>query len=108
MGNFACVDEDSAHAVSILAPYAFHVHAKDWLVHEFEEDFPSGYKTRGCRRLVGCSVGEGNMPIKRCLAILKSAGYDGYVSIEYEGPNDCIEGIRLGIENLKSFGVTTE
>jgi sugar phosphate isomerase/epimerase len=48
------------------------------------------------------------MPIKRCLAILKSAGYDGYVSIEYEGPNDCIEGIKLGIENLKSFGVTTE
>ncbi len=108
MGNFACVDEDSAMAVSRVAPYAFHVHAKDWLVHDFDEDFPSGYHTRGCRRLVGCAVGEGNIPVKRCLAILKKAGYDGYVSIEYEGPNDCIEGIKQGIENLKSFGVTTE
>ena len=108
MGNFACVDEDSAMAVSRLAPYAFHVHAKDWFVHEFDEDFESGYHTRGCRKLVGCSVGEGDIPVKRCIAILKKAGYDGYVSIEYEGPNDCIEGIKLGIENLKSFGVTTE
>ena len=108
MGNFACVDEDSAMAVSRLASYAFHVHAKDWFVHEFDEDFASGYQTRGCRRLVGCSVGEGDIPVKRCLAILQKAGYDGYVSIEYEGPNDCIEGIKLGIENLKSFGVTTE
>ena len=45
------------------------------------------------------------MPIKRCLAILKKAGYDGYVSIEYEGAEDCIEGIKRGIENLISFGV---
>mgnify|MGYP003301082281 CR=1 FL=1 len=108
MGNFACVDEDSAMAVSRLAPYAFHVHAKDWFVHEFDEDFATGYHTRGCRKLVGCAVGEGDIPVKRCIAILKKAGYDGYVSIEYEGPNDCIEGIKLGIENLKSFGVTTE
>jgi sugar phosphate isomerase/epimerase len=108
MGNFACVDEDSAVAVSRLAPYAFHVHAKDWFFHDFDENFESGYLTRGCRRLVGCSVGEGDVPVKRCLAILSKAGYEGYVSIEYEGPNDCIEGIKLGIENLKSFGVTTE
>ncbi|MBQ2716111.1 MAG: sugar phosphate isomerase/epimerase, partial [Clostridia bacterium] len=108
MGNFACVDEDSAMAVSRLAPYAVHVHAKDWFVHEFDEDFATGYHTRGCRKLVGCAVGEGDIPVKRCIAILKKAGYDGYVSIEYEGPNDCIEGIKLGIENLKSFGVTTE
>lgn len=105
MGNFACVDEDSATAVSRVAPYAVHVHAKDFIFHDFEEDHPTGYHTRGCRRLVGCAIGEGNIPVKRCLAILKKAGYDGYVSIEYEGPNDCIEGIKKGIETLKSFGV---
>ncbi len=105
MGNFACVDEDSAAAVSRVAPYAFHVHAKDFIFHDFEEGYPTGYHTRGCRRLVGCAVGEGDIPVKRCLAILKKAGYDGYVSIEYEGPNDCIEGIKKGIETLRSFGV---
>jgi hypothetical protein len=35
----------------------------------------------------------------------RNAGYDGYVSIEFEGPNDCIESIKKGIETLKSFGV---
>lgn len=108
IGNFACADEDSAIAVSRLAPYAFHVHAKDWIVHEFEEGFTEGYYTRGCRRLIGCAAGEGDMPVKRCIAILKNAGYDGYVSIEYEGSGDCTEGIRIGIENLKAFGVSAE
>ena len=32
MGNFLCVDEDPVTAVSRVAPYAFHVHAKDFHV----------------------------------------------------------------------------
>lgn len=105
MGNFACVDEDSALAVSRLAPYAFHVHAKDFIKHPFSEHFGGGFETRGCNRLEGCAVGDGDIPVEQCLAILRRAGYDGYVSIEYEGKGDCIEGIRKGIETLRRFGV---
>ena len=105
MGNFACVDEDSALAVSRLAPYAFHVHAKDFIKHPFSEHFEGGFETRGCNRLEGCAVGDGDIPVEQCLAILRRAGYDGFVSIEYEGKGDCIEGIRKGIETLRHFGV---
>ena len=35
--------------------------------------------------------------------ILKRAGYDGYCSIEFEGSEDCIEGIAKGFENLKGM-----
>lgn len=105
MGNFACVDEDSALAVSRLAPYAFHVHAKDFIKHPFSEHFGGGFETRACNRLEGCAVGEGDIPVEQCLAILRRAGYDGYVSIEYEGSGDCFDGIRRGIETLRGFGV---
>lgn len=100
MGNFVCADEDSASAVSRLANYAFHVHAKDMEVHPYE--YGKGGLTRGCNRFVGVSVGEGIIPIEQNLRILKCAGYDGNISIEYEGEKDCIEGIKIGFNNLKN------
>jgi len=104
IGNFACADEDSAHAVSRVAPLAFHVHAKDFTKRSFVEGSATGYfQTRGCNWLLGQAVGEGDIPVKQCLAILKRAGYEGFLSIEYEGKGDCIEGITIGYENLKKY-----
>ncbi len=106
VGNFACADEDSAKAVSRLAPYAFHVHAKDFYVYPFGTEVTSDYykiRTRGCNTLIACSVGEGNIPVAQCVAILKRVGYDGWFSIEYEGGADCIEGIAKGLEYLKTL-----
>lgn len=103
-GNFACVDENSATAVSRLAAYAIHVHAKDFRIYPFgrvtEE---KGFSTRGCNKLVGCVIGEGDIPVAQCVAIMKRAGYDGFVTIEYEGNEDCLEGIKRGYENLKKY-----
>lgn len=99
VGNFLCVDEDPVSAVSRVAPYAFHVHAKDMLVTKQ----PFGKRnivTRGCNYLTCVSVGEGSVPVAQCLRILKRAGYDGILSIEYEGSGDCIEGIALSRNNL--------
>ena len=104
VGNFACADEDSAIAVSRVAPYAVHVHLKDFIKRAFDEGFAEGYfATRGCNYLKGVAVGDGDIPVKQCLAILKKAGYDGWVSLEYEGKEDCIEGIAEGLRNLRSY-----
>ena len=106
IGNFACADEDSAHAVSRLASYAFHVHAKDFHVRPFNYTPAEGekfFKTRGCNLLAGCSVGDGDIPVAQCIAILKRAGYDGYLTIEYEGADDCIDGIARGRDYLKAL-----
>lgn len=106
MGNFACADEPSAHAVSRLAPYAIHVHAKDFRIYPFGTELPEGvkgFKSRQCNLLCGCSVGEGDIPVRHCIAILKRAKYEGYFSIEYEGSEDCFKGIEKGLANLKSF-----
>ena len=103
-GNFACVDEDSAKAVSRLAPYAVHVHAKDFRIYPYgrvtEE---KGFSTRGCNKLVGCAIGEGDIPVAQCVAIMKRAGYDGFLTVEYEGNEDCMVGIEKGHQNLKKY-----
>ena len=102
MGNFLCADEDPIRAVSRVAPYAVHVHAKDFIY--FDEAVEGRtIMTRGANYIAGTVIGEGVVPVRQCLKILKRAGYDGYVSIEYEGREDCIAGIARGLENLKRF-----
>ena len=106
VGNFACADEDSAKAVSRLAPYAIHAHVKDFYVYPYGTEVPAGINTfssRGCKLLAGSVIGEGNIPVEQCLAILKRAGYDGYLTVEYEAAEDCIAGIARGFRNLKAM-----
>lgn len=104
IGNFACVDEDPVIAVSRVAPYAFHVHAKDFKIYPFGKR-NEGLETRACNRLEGCAIGEGDIPVEQCLAILAKARYDGYVSIEYEGSKDPFDGIKIGMKALQKYGI---
>ena len=106
VGNFACADEDSVLAVSRVAPYAFHVHVKDFKKYPYgspEYSRDGGIVTRACNKIVAASVGYGDIPVLQCLAILKNAGYDGFVSIEYEGAENCIEGIAKSKANLDKY-----
>ena len=102
MGNFICADEDPALAVSRVAPYAVHAHVKDMLVRN-EPCGTCRAMTRGGKYFCGTVVGEGDIPVKRCLSILKRAGYSGYLSIEFEGAEDCINAISRGLSNLKGL-----
>ncbi len=105
MGNFICADEDSAKAVGIAAPYAFHVHAKDFHYKPGTEPNPGEgwFTTRAGNYVRGAVVGHGVIPVPQCLGILKRAGYNGTVSLEFEGIEDPIVGITLGYKNLKRF-----
>ena len=99
IGNFMCVDESPIHAVSRVAPYAFHVHVKDFRYNTLGK----GIMTRGANFISGTVIGEGVVPVKQCLMAIKRTGYEGFVSIEYEGSEDCISGISKGLENLKAI-----
>lgn len=101
-GNFACVDEDSAKAVSRLAPYAILAHAKDFTYYS-DGKLPHTFSTRGGNYLRGMIIGYGDIPVKRCLQILKNQGYDGYVVIEFEGIEDCMLAVKTGAENLRRY-----
>ena len=103
IGNFACVDERSDRAVGIAAPYAFHVHAKDFLIKSGDATDPGQgwFRSRGGNYLRGTVVGHGQIPIRPCVDILKRAGYDGFISLEFEGMEDNLEATQAGLSFLR-------
>ena len=105
LGNFMCVDEDPNAAVAALAPYAKHVHAKDFYFkpRNGEDPGPGWFGTRGGNHLKGAIIGQGDARVFRSLAILKNAGYDGWISVEFEGTEDNLTGLLAGRENLEKF-----
>ena len=46
-------------------------------------------------------TGHGDVPILQCLRTMKKAGYEGVLSIEFEGMEDPLQGIAAGLENLR-------
>ena len=97
VGNFLCSDSDPVHAVITAAPYAFHVHVKDFLFKDGNGIAPEGFMmTAGGNYIRGTVIGHGCVPIPQCIAALKKAGYDGYVSIEFEGIERNIKALELG------------
>lgn len=102
MGNFLCADESPVRAFGLLAPYCFHVHAKDFHVKSAEGLPPQDgfFTTRGGQYLRGAIIGHGNVPVLSCLKIIRDSGFDGYVTIEFEGIEEEQLGVAYGRNTL--------
>ena len=105
LGNFLCADENPAEAVARIAPYTRYVHGKDFIVKPFYSEDPGegAFRSRGGNFLRGTIIGHGNVPVKHCLHLLKAAGFDGTISIEFEGMEPCVDAVRIGLANLKKY-----
>ncbi|MCI8554836.1 MAG: sugar phosphate isomerase/epimerase [Clostridiales bacterium] len=105
MGNFLCVDETPAEAVRRLIPHAFHLHCKDFHCHPADYPNPGeGYfRSQGNGYIRAAIVGHGDVNVRQCLEIAKSAGYQGRLSLEFEGMEDVETGNRIGLDNMKRF-----
>ena len=103
MGNFLCVDQSAMHALPIAAPYAFHVHAKDFLYKPAWDTSPgdSWFSSRNGSHLRGTVAGHGVVPIAWCIEILKKSRYQGWLSYEFEGMEECIPAIEAGYQFLR-------
>ena len=103
IGNFGGVDENCAEAVSRLLPYICFVHAKDALERDgMEYDPGRGFsRTRGGKFRRATVFGQGVVPTYQILNSLHAYGYEGYISLEYEGMEDTLEAMEIGAENLK-------
>ncbi len=105
IGNFTCADENPATAVARVAPYTRYVHAKDFIIKDYYDNDPGegAFQTRAGNYLRGTVIGHGNVPVKQCLHILKKAGYDDTIAIEFEGMEPALTAIRVGLANLKKY-----
>lgn len=104
MGNFLCVNDDPVRAVARLAKYVVMAHVKDFHVRPKASMPPAGwFATPTDIALRGAIVGHGAIDIPAQLELLKNAGYDHFLSLEFEGIEDPATGVRMGLEYLSGL-----
>lgn len=105
IGNFICADEDCAVSVGKMKELIAHVHVKDFFIRSGMEPDPGRgwFQTRAGNYVRGTVFGQGNIPTLQCLRIIKKSGYDGYVSLEFEGMEEPLQSIEISFENLKRY-----
>ncbi len=102
IGNFGGVDEDCSLAVAKLLDLIVYVHAKDNFTKSGMEYNPGrGYGLSRAGNYRRATIfGHGNVPTYQILNAIKQSGYDGFVSLEFEGMEETMLGVSIGAENL--------
>lgn len=102
-GNFLCVDEDPLVGVSKNIGYASMVHAKDFYVRPASSYNPGEgwFQSTTGNYLRGAITGHGDINLREVLKVVKEAGYDGYLSIEFEGLEECKKASKIGLDNVR-------
>lgn len=104
IGNFLCADEEPIDAVKNGLKYIVYAHVKDFYFADKSVPTPDGYfDTRDGNHLCGSVLGDGIVPVKECVDMIKASGYDGWVTLEYEGQESPVTGVPKGLEYLKSI-----
>lgn len=102
VGNFMCADENSVAAVKNNISYASMVHIKDFYLRPSHQNPGQGwFQTLQGNYLRGAIVGHGDIDMREVLRVIKDSGYDGYISLEFEGMEECKTGTLIGLQNIK-------
>ena len=103
VGNFLCVDEDPECAVMNNIKFASMIHFKDFHIRRSVTD-PAGFiKTLHGRYLRGAVTGDGDVDLPAICRIIKNSGYDVFLSIEYEGREECKFACTRALKNVKEL-----
>ncbi len=101
LGNLICVDDDPLSGVKKMLPYIGIMHAKDFYVRPQEPVMGRGwFPTTAGRQLRGSIFGYGDLETRAILREVKASGFDGYMSLEFEGGEEHRTGSDIGLENL--------
>ena len=101
VGNFLCVDEDPEAAAMNNIGIASMVHFKDFHIRRSVPN-PEGYiKTAHGRFIRGAITGDGDVNLAGIVKIMKEANYTGFLSIEYEGWDECKSACIRALKNVK-------
>jgi sugar phosphate isomerase/epimerase len=107
VGNYTCVDDIPEIAVKKMIPFAKTIHMKDFYLRPDHRD-PGGAEDFNCEDswfrsvngtfLRGSILAQGDLDIWTILAIIRDSGYNGYVSVEFEGMEDGKIGSETGMD----------
>ncbi len=91
VGNYMQGRQEAHDGTAAAASCAAYIHFKDF--HRTNDrDAPAW-------DIVPCIVGRGDIDHAKCLDVLRQSGYDGFVALEYEGPED----ERIGVAESVAF-----
>jgi len=105
IGNFMCVDEHPIVGVMKNLPYASLIHFKDFYFRPYDEHPGDGvwFTTTNGNFLRGAIVGHGDIPIRKIVKLIKASGYDGHITVEFEGMEECKSASKIAMDNLRRF-----
>ncbi len=104
-GNFFAVElQNTLGAIARCAPFAAMVHIKDHHIRTSPPEDPAGWRDRGRGIFTRAAIAaEGDLGIAEAIRSLQAAGYDGYLSLEYEGTQEARYANQRGMDNLRSI-----
>ena len=107
VGNFLCFDEDPFSAVMNNLPYASMIHFKDFHIRGRNMPPPQpdkGYiRTLHGRFIRGAVTGDGDIDLDGIARLIRQSGYDGCLSVEFEGWGDCLEASARALRNVRNI-----
>ncbi|WP_018756392.1 sugar phosphate isomerase/epimerase family protein [Paenibacillus terrigena] len=102
IGNFMCSDEESVVATKKNIGIASMVHIKDFYLRPAGQNPGRGwFPTSSGNYLRGAIAGHGDVNMREVLRVVKQSGYDGYLSLEFEGMEECRLASEIGLENIR-------
>ena len=101
-GNFLLVLENPVESIEQLKDRISFVHFKDFRSLE-EPNGLESYTAIDGTLFQGTPAGKGDIDLKKIIKILCGAGYDGYLSLEYEGVGDPYEETKQSIDYLRKM-----
>lgn len=101
-GNFLLVGDDPVDACRTLGPWIGHVHLKDFRKIAGPHQGHT-YTSLSGDRYIGTVPGVGEIDFASVLTELRRAQYDGWLSIEYEGDGDALDGSRASVHALNAM-----
>ena len=105
VGNFLCADGDPVASVKTNIGIASFIHFKDFFLRTAgNPPIGEGWsRTKAGHYLRATVIGHGSVELVPIVKIIKESGYDGYVSIEFEGKEDCLWACKVGLDNAKQL-----
>ena len=88
VGNSLDVDENPVKVIRRLAKHVAHVHIKDCRYDVEEGECRVSYKSKKGVNIQECEIGTGDIDLATCFKYFKKAGYNGRVSVEFNGTDE--------------------
>lgn len=102
VGNFLCVDEDGLIGTRAAMGIAGFVHFKDFYIRD-REPGPGWLATLNGRHIRGSVFGYGDLDTRAIVETVVASGYDGFISLEYEGNEPSLFGCETGLSSIRKM-----